>query len=224
MTRLTAKARMAVTAAVLTACTVGCAPSVHPRSFEEFMEDGLAREGALARCNIDRDATASDIECENARRAAAAIAGAEQDALSAARTRESERKLAAIRERAAAEERAATEAAAEAKASAEAAYEAQWKGKGARPPQQEGAADAVEAPVFGAPLQPGLPEASQQVEDDVSASDGRLPPRPALQIAAAAPPENDIALPVPIVDKSDLSAIPRPFVRQDDAEPVVQQR
>ena len=38
------------------------------------MEDGLARDGVLTRCNQDRDATLTDVECANARRAAAAVA------------------------------------------------------------------------------------------------------------------------------------------------------
>ena len=38
------------------------------------MDDGFARDGVLTRCNQDRDATSNDVECANARRAAAAIA------------------------------------------------------------------------------------------------------------------------------------------------------
>ena len=38
------------------------------------MDDDIARDGTLARCNENRDETLNDIECANARRAAAAIA------------------------------------------------------------------------------------------------------------------------------------------------------
>ena len=51
-----------------------CQQPNRPRGYEFFMEDGLAREGVLARCNQDRKASGDDQECENARRAAASLA------------------------------------------------------------------------------------------------------------------------------------------------------
>jgi hypothetical protein len=38
------------------------------------MEDGLARDGVLTRCNEDRDASLTDEECANARRASTVLA------------------------------------------------------------------------------------------------------------------------------------------------------
>src|SRR5687768_9162460 len=61
---------------VLLAATAfaACAPEPGPRTTFDFMEDGIAREGVLTRCNQNREATLQDVECANARRAAAAIA------------------------------------------------------------------------------------------------------------------------------------------------------
>ena len=62
-------------ALLFAALMAACAPSQpEPRSVLDFMEDGLARDGALTRCNQDRDATLTDVECANARRAAATLA------------------------------------------------------------------------------------------------------------------------------------------------------
>jgi hypothetical protein len=63
------------------------------------MEDGLARDGVLTRCNQDRDATLTDAECANARRAAAAVALEAERGREPELERESEVKLAALRER-----------------------------------------------------------------------------------------------------------------------------
>jgi hypothetical protein len=92
----------------------------------EFMEDSLAREGTLARCNRDRDATASDAECMNARRAASTIAARADEALRDQRDAESELLRAAARDRADAAQQARQRAEAVAEAQAEAEYEAQW--------------------------------------------------------------------------------------------------
>lgn len=60
---------------LLLAAAIGaCAPESKPRTVLDFMEDGLAREGVLTRCNQDRDATLQDVECANARRASATLA------------------------------------------------------------------------------------------------------------------------------------------------------
>ena len=64
------------------------------------MEDGFARDGVLARCNQDPDATLEDAECANARRAAAAVAlEAERAARADELEHASEVKLLALRER-----------------------------------------------------------------------------------------------------------------------------
>jgi len=108
------------------AALVACVEEPLPRSFVEFMDDSLAREGVLVRCNADRDATASDPECINARRAAAAIA-AQQDVGKRERLEaQSEARLAAARQRADAQLAAQRQAALAAEAERTHSYEAQW--------------------------------------------------------------------------------------------------
>ena len=63
------------------------------------MDDGLAREGVLTRCNENRDETLTDEECANARRAAAAIALEAERARAPQLEQESEAKLLAMRDR-----------------------------------------------------------------------------------------------------------------------------
>ena len=107
------------------ALLAGCAEPT-PRTFSVFMEDRIARDGVLARCNQDREATERDIECANARRAASVMALREERAKRVELERESERKLAELREQIARRDRAKRNAMAAALAAAEAAYEAQW--------------------------------------------------------------------------------------------------
>jgi hypothetical protein len=77
-----------------------CAPQPEPRTISDFMEDGFARDGVLARCNQDPDAASADEECATARRAAAAVAlEAERRERQSELDRESEGKLVAMRER-----------------------------------------------------------------------------------------------------------------------------
>ncbi len=63
------------------------------------MDDGLAREGVLTRCNENRDETLTDVECANARRASATIALEAERARAPQLTQEPEAKLVALRER-----------------------------------------------------------------------------------------------------------------------------
>jgi hypothetical protein len=89
--------RLRLGAALLTAAVLAaCAPDPKPRTVFDFMEDGLAREGVLTRCNRDRDATLADEECANARRAAAAVALEAERARESELERSSEAKLAAV--------------------------------------------------------------------------------------------------------------------------------
>src|SRR5690606_10770281 len=115
-------------APLLAVALFGCAPEPAPRTVYDFMEDGYAREGVLARCNRDRVASASDKECANARRAAATIALEAERERAEVLKRESEAKLLALREREARRAAAEQEAAAAARLAAEAAYEARWNG------------------------------------------------------------------------------------------------
>jgi hypothetical protein len=81
-----------------------------PRSYSEYLEDDVAREATLERCNLDRVASFSDLECKNARRAAAALAAQAEASHRAELERESDRKRAAARERIAAQQEAARRA------------------------------------------------------------------------------------------------------------------
>jgi hypothetical protein len=92
------------------------------------MEDGYARDGVLTRCNHDRAATLDNVECANARRAAAAVAVQDERARQNVLDAQSERKLVAMRERAARDQEAEQEAVDAAKAAEDAAYEARWHG------------------------------------------------------------------------------------------------
>lgn len=108
------------------AVLVACVEEPPPRSFVEFMEDSLAREGVLVRCNADRDATAFDPECVNARRAAAAIAAQEDVGKRERLEAQSEARLAAARQRADAQLAAERNAVLAAEAERSHSYEAQW--------------------------------------------------------------------------------------------------
>jgi hypothetical protein len=138
-----------ICAVAAASATVGaCVEEPPPRSFTEFMEDAIAREGTLIRCNEDRTATASDVECMNARRAAAAIA-TQDDAEQRVRLEaQSEARLAAARQRYDAQKEAARQAELAAEAEAQRAYDAQFEhgtGMGAVSPSVD-AASMVHTP------------------------------------------------------------------------------
>lgn len=172
------------------------------------MDDGLARDGVLTRCNQDRDATLNDVECANARRAAAMIALEAERARAGQREQESETTLLALRERDARVAAAEEQRAAAVRAAAEAAYEARWPDSpGARAP-----ADAAPAAAqsFGAPVGPVLPSMSESTLFEVYADGSAALDRPTLSIEAA-PPPNDLVIASPTIEMSDLTAVPRPF-------------
>ena len=202
---------------VFAALLAGC-EQPRARSFEFFMEDGLAREGVLARCNQDRSATAVEAECANARRAAQALAAQEEQARSADLARESERKLVAIRDRDVRQRQADADAAAAAKREADARYESQWRDRNApRPAGQENGADA---PAFGSPLSSVSPPPTNAPLYDVYArGDGQLRRRE-LELAAVTPPVNDPHFTAPRVEIEQPAIIPRPFRASDDDKPV----
>ena len=90
----------AVATLLVAAAVAACAPpQPEPRTVLDFMEDGLARDGVLTRCNRNRDETLDDVECANARRAAATLGIEAERARAADLERESERKLVALRDR-----------------------------------------------------------------------------------------------------------------------------
>jgi hypothetical protein len=115
-----------------------------PRHFTDFMEDRFAREGTLARCNADREATLHDLECANARRAAAAIALQEERARREALEIESEAKIEALRAEVERERQRALAADAAKEAAEKAAYEALWGSKNSGVPGEQAGVDDLE--------------------------------------------------------------------------------
>jgi hypothetical protein len=146
-----------------------------PRTFEDFREDAIARDGALARCNQNGVAAAEDVECANARRAAEAAAVAAERARKDELERQSELTLIALRDRQAVAAEAAQRAALEARAAAEAAYDAQWKDP-------------------DAPPGPGAAPAGIIAFDVYAAGRSRLP---ALDGVALAPPSSEVSIASP---------------------------
>jgi hypothetical protein len=169
-----------------------CQQPSRPRTYEFFMEDGLAREGVLARCNQDRKASVDDQECENARRAAAAVGATGEHERTQNYERESSRKLEQLRDRAARQQQAEQQAAAAAKAAEKDAYEAQWRDKNAAG-QANGAGP--------------ISDASSGADERESLS--QLPARPELKLAAVEPPKADIQPQKPEIEHA--AVIPRPF-------------
>jgi hypothetical protein len=201
-------------AVLLAAAVAACAPPPEPRSVLDFMEDGLARDGVLARCNEDRDVTLSEIECDNARRAAATITAESDRGRSEDLERESERKLIALRERSDRQAAAERAAAAAVRAAAEAAYEARWRGPAGSRTAPTGANEA--APAFGAPVGPVMPSMTESTLFDVYAEGADPLGRHSIEVAAVEPPANDLQIASPELELADLAIIPRPF-RADDA-------
>src|SRR5262245_9182163 len=83
---------------LLAVVLAACAPKSEPRTVLDFMDDGFAREGVLTRCNHNREETLDDVECNNARRAAATIALEAERARAPELEQRSEAKLAALRD------------------------------------------------------------------------------------------------------------------------------
>jgi hypothetical protein len=156
---------------IVTACN-----EPRPRTYTEFMEDAFAREGTLVRCNTDRDATTNDLECANARRAAATVALLEERARREALEAESERLRTELRDRIAQQQEAERRADALRQAVLQAAYDAQWVD-----PDNPAAAVALEVPpgLFRGPvLNPadalfGAPRAPEQAGEPAAATPAR---------------------------------------------------
>jgi dTMP kinase len=180
------RAYLLLAAAAGLAALAGC-DKPPPRSYIEFMEDSIAREGVLARCEKDGDASAADIECANARRAAVQIELQQERERRAAYEKESERKLADLRAQIAQRERAARAAQAAAEAAAKAAYEAQWEhGDASTPPRLPGNGPAApDAVPTGAPAGTTAPPAAS-------------PASPAPADSLDTPPPNTPAVPTPV--------------------------
>lgn len=152
------------------------------------MDDRIAREGTLVRCNADREATAGDLECINARRAAAAIAARSEAAERERREAASEARLLAARQRYDAQQAAAREAELAAQAEEQRAYEAQWVEQPGEPVADDGETSTGAGSIDAKPiLEPitlprsalpplttiGLPDGAKPIEYE--------PPKPALE-------------------------------------------
>jgi hypothetical protein len=194
-------------APLLAAALAACAPDPAPRTFYDFMEDGYAREGVLARCNRERDATLSNEECANARRAAAAIALEAERARAPGLQQESEAKLLALRAREARRAAAEREATNAARLAAEAAYEARWSG----PAGSRGDLASTAAPTFGTPVGPVMPSMNSALAFDVYAEAAEPLGRPTFEVTVAEPPSNDLVIATPQLEIPELAGIPRPF-------------
>lgn len=189
-------------------------PEPEPRTTLDFMEDGLARDGVLTRCNQDRDATLTDEECANARRAAAAVALEAERAREPDLERESEDKLIALRQREARRTAAEQDAVDAARAAAEAAYEARWRDPAG--PRTAGA-PGPSAPAFGAPVGSVMPSMTDAALFDVYA-EGADPRVPRGLEVAAVPPANTFEIDAPELARSDLEIVPRPFRAESAAQ------
>lgn len=119
------KARASLGLAGLCALLAACEGPT-PRTFMDFMDDRIAREGTLAYCNENPDETVNDLECANARRATATIALRLERERRAELERESERKLKALRLEMAERERIVRESTLAAARAEREAYEALW--------------------------------------------------------------------------------------------------
>ena len=84
---------------LLAVVLAACAPKSEPRTVLDFMDDGFAREGVLTRCNQNREETLNDVDCINARRAAATLALEAERARAPGLEQQSEAELLAMRER-----------------------------------------------------------------------------------------------------------------------------
>ena len=104
-----------------------------PRSFAVFMDDSIARDGTLARCNQDPEGTTDDIECAHARRAAATIALRQERDRRQALEVESQRKIEELKQEMVERERIAREAALAAAREERETYEAMWRRSGVVP-------------------------------------------------------------------------------------------
>ena len=174
------------------------------------MEDGIAREGVLTRCNQNRDATLTDEECANARRAAAAVALEAERAREPELARESEAKLLALRQREARRAASEQDAAAAALAAAEAAYEARWRNSSGNHSADDPASSAPVA-AFGVPVGAVMPSMTESSLFDVYADGSDPLGRRSLEVSAAEPPANDLSIQSPDLELAELAIVPRPF-------------
>lgn len=83
--------------AIVLVATAACVPEPPPRTTADFLDDPIALEATLARCNADRTRTLRDPECQNAREAAHRISVAEEEERLRRLEAQSQRKLEELR-------------------------------------------------------------------------------------------------------------------------------
>jgi len=181
----------------------GCnGPQPGPRTYYDFKEDSVARDGVLSRCSQEGDTAASDQECIAAKRAAAAAALEQERSRSGGLEQQSERKIVAMRDRAARQQQAEAEAATSARADAKAAYDRQWRdAKGSHDATQVA---APSAPAFGSPIGGVLPS----ISDSSSLDTVQLPGRPAFGVGDIAPPSSQVEIVQPELELKDVAVVP----------------
>ena len=123
-----------------------CGAEPLPRTFSDFMDDAIARDGTLARCNDNPDSASRDLECANARRAAATIALRQERARREVLELESARKIEELKQEMIARERIARDAALAAARAEREAYEALWRERGGPPGPPYGPVQAEPEP------------------------------------------------------------------------------
>ena len=198
------------TVVVVAGLVAACSPQ--PDNFYFFMDDDLAREGVLLRCNQDRDATLSDIECSNARRAAAAVALKAEHERSELFARESERKLLALRISVSREAEAPQSAEAAAPGAAETAYELPGQDpEMGRYASADDVGSARRVTAFGAPVGLVLPSIRESRPFDFYADVNGPLRRPEFEIAAVEPPSSAVPIVYPNLGLEEVATIPRPF-------------
>lgn len=176
-----------------------CSPPP-PRSYDFFLNDSIARDGTLARCDRDPVAAQSDIECLNARRAALAVQLEEERARREALERESAAKIEALRREFEAQRRA-REAAEAAEAEQALAGLAEDTGSSAESIDALAGPDANAATV-------GADGHGGSGGEAAASADASVPPAP-----GAAPAALDAA---PVPDQTAPAAeIPRAFRAND---------
>jgi len=184
-----------------------CVDEPRPRSYLEFMDDSIAREGTLARCNQDRTATADDPECINARRATTTIAAIQEAAQAEQREAESEFKREALRDRYAAQQAAARSAEELAQTAAEASYEARWTTHAGAEPQEA----ASNEPPLGSTQWAAAPEIGSGVSygGPTGGAPSVTPRLEYIQIPRSAQPELEyIELPATVYPELEQIGLP----------------
>ena len=136
--------------AALCLTLVACEKKDPPRSYNFFMEDRIAREGTLLRCENNPAESLNDIECANAERAVLELDLIAERERAAKLERESELRMQQLREQMAERDRRAQEERIEALRQEIEAYEAMVRRQtGDAQREIEGTADEAPGDILG---------------------------------------------------------------------------